>query len=311
VKRAAIVLCGGQSRRMGRPKALLPWFGRTMIEHVLATLEGCVDERIVVTSEALSLGALALAARIVVDREPARGPLAALRDGLEATTAEQVFVTACDSPFLTVEHVEALFDRARTGSGAAAPVDEGIVQVLSAVYPGGAGREAAALLAAGISSPTALLERIGFDAIGRDASGSAHARPGAAAAGSGGDGPRRVAEGGRDRRRGDRRRSGKRPCGRATRRADRPPRRGSRAGRAPGRASRERDAPRRPRRGRARARCGRRVADRAGGDRPGPRVPEVRIALGGDPIRARSERPVPRSGAPRQPRASRARMTAQ
>ena len=180
MKRAAIVLCGGQSRRMGRPKALLPWFGRTMIEHVLATLEGCVDERIVVTSEALSLGALALAARIVVDREPARGPLAALRDGLEATTAEQVFVTACDSPFLTVEHVEALFDRARTGSGAAAPVDEGIVQVLSAVYPGGAGREAAALLAAGISSPTALLERIGFDAVGRDASGSAHARPGAA-----------------------------------------------------------------------------------------------------------------------------------
>lgn len=172
MKRAAIVLCGGQSRRMGRPKALLPWFGRTLIEHVLATLEDCVDERIVVTSEALSLGALALAARVVVDREPARGPLAGLRDGLEATTAEQVFVTACDSPFLTVEHVERLFARARSGARAAAPVADGFVQVLSAVYPGGAGREAAALLAAGISSPTALLERIGFDAVGHDSAGS-------------------------------------------------------------------------------------------------------------------------------------------
>lgn len=167
MKRAAIVLCGGLSRRMGRPKALLPWFGRSMIEHVLATLEDCVEERIVVTSEALPLGALALAARVVVDREPARGPLAALRDGLAATTADQVFVTACDSPFLTAEHVEALFGRARTGPGAAAPVAEGFVQVLSAVYPGGAGREAEALLAAGVSSPLALLERIGFVALER------------------------------------------------------------------------------------------------------------------------------------------------
>lgn len=173
MKRAAIVLCGGRSRRMGRPKALLPWFGRSLIEHVLATLEDCVDERIVVTSEALPLASLALAARIVVDREPARGPLAALRDGLAATGAEQVFVTACDAPFLTVEHVEALFDRARTGSGAAAPVAEGFVQVLSAVYPGGCGRVVDSLLAAGISSPTALLERIGFDAVERAAAGTA------------------------------------------------------------------------------------------------------------------------------------------
>ena len=38
MKRAGIVLCGGRSQRMGRPKALLPWFGRSLIEHTVATL---------------------------------------------------------------------------------------------------------------------------------------------------------------------------------------------------------------------------------------------------------------------------------
>lgn len=160
--RAGIVLCGGLSRRMGRPKALLPWFGRSLIEHVVALLAPCVDELIVVTSEALSLSHLPLEARIVVDREPARGPLAALRDGLAATRAELAFVTASDAPFLTADHVAGLFERALAASGAAAPIADDFVQVLSAVYPARAWRDAEILLTKGISSPTALLERIGF-----------------------------------------------------------------------------------------------------------------------------------------------------
>ena len=169
MKRSGIVLCGGLSSRMGRPKALLPWFGRSLIEHVVSLLEGRVDERIVVTSEALPLASLVLDARIVVDRDPARGPLAALRDGLAASGAELAFVTACDAPFLTGDHVEALFARAHTASGAAAPIAEGFVQVLSAVYPTHAAGVAETLLAEGISSPAALLERIGFVRVDGDA----------------------------------------------------------------------------------------------------------------------------------------------
>jgi len=150
---------------MGRPKALLPWFGRSMIEHVVASLAPCVDELIVVTSEALSLANRCLEVRIVVDREPARGPLAALRDGLAATRAELAFVTASDAPFLTADHVAGLFERAHAGPGAAAPVADGVVQVLSAVYPSRAWRDAEILLTEGLSSPTALLERIGFVAV--------------------------------------------------------------------------------------------------------------------------------------------------
>src|SRR5690606_22119320 len=46
---AAIVLAAGASSRMGRPKALLPWGDRTLLEHELATLdEAGVTEVVVV-----------------------------------------------------------------------------------------------------------------------------------------------------------------------------------------------------------------------------------------------------------------------
>ncbi|MBK7950610.1 MAG: molybdenum cofactor guanylyltransferase [Deltaproteobacteria bacterium] len=184
MKRAGIVLCGGRSRRMGRSKALLPWFGPTLVEHVVARLAPCVDEVLVVTARDLPIEGLVsrLGARSIFDREPARGPLAALRDGLAATRAERAFVTTTDAPFLTAAAARALFERAEAGvgagrSGAVVPRAAGFLQVLSAVYPADAWREAEVLLgtaraggeaaSAGAreESPLRLLERIGFDAI--------------------------------------------------------------------------------------------------------------------------------------------------
>lgn len=183
MRRAGIVLCGGRSRRMGRPKALLPWFGRTLVEHVVARLAPCVDEVLVVTARDLPLDDLlaGLGVRIVFDREVARGPLAALRDGLAAARAERAFVTTADAPFLTAAAVDALFERAEAeavaGAGgraerAVVPLAEGFLQVLSAIYPCRAWREAAALLesetgpiAVREASPMRLLERIGFETV--------------------------------------------------------------------------------------------------------------------------------------------------
>lgn len=158
VKTSGIVLCGGRSSRMGRPKACLPWFGRSMIEHVVETLRGCVDEVIVVTSETLDLPPLS--ARLIRDREPGRGPLAGICSGLAAARSERAFVTSTDAPFLSERFVRALF----AGEGAAAPLAEGRVQVLSAVYPCEAWRAAEHLLARGVGRPLTLLEEIGFRA---------------------------------------------------------------------------------------------------------------------------------------------------
>jgi molybdopterin-guanine dinucleotide biosynthesis protein A len=159
VSRAGIVLCGGRSSRMGRAKAWLPWFGMSMIEHVVATLLPVVDEVIVVTSDEIDLPPLR--ARVVRDREQSGGPLVGIREGLEAATAELAFVTSVDAPFLRSDFVEDLFGL----GGAAAPLADGHVQVLSAVYPCAAWRVANDLLEQGIRRPLRLLERLDYKPI--------------------------------------------------------------------------------------------------------------------------------------------------
>lgn len=156
---------------MGRPKAWLPWFGRTLVEHVVGVLREVVDEVVVVTSEALELPALP--ATVVRDREPERGPLAGLRDGLSALTSPFAFATATDAPFVRPDAVRMLLARGR----ACAPIADGHVQVLSAVYPRDAAALADALLAAGRARPLDLLEACDFEAIEASALGGAPTTP--------------------------------------------------------------------------------------------------------------------------------------
>ena len=159
MSRAGIILCGGRSSRMGRAKAWLPWFGMSMIEHVVATLLPVVDEVIVVTSDEVDLPPLR--ARVVRDREKDGGPLVGIREGLKAATADLAFVTSVDAPFLRSRFVEELFAL----GCAAAPVAEGHVQVLSAVYPCEAWRQADELLEQDIRRPLRLLEKLDYKPI--------------------------------------------------------------------------------------------------------------------------------------------------
>ncbi len=153
---AGIVVCGGRSSRMGRPKALLPWRGRPMVAHVVARLREVVEEVVVVSAPDLELPALD--ARVVVDREPGLGPLAGLREGLAAIRADRAIAVGTDAPWLDRAFIETLL-----GFGdAAAPVLDGHVQTLCAVYPRAAGAAAEALLAAGRRRPLDLLEALDF-----------------------------------------------------------------------------------------------------------------------------------------------------
>ncbi|MCX6561372.1 MAG: NTP transferase domain-containing protein [Candidatus Aminicenantes bacterium] len=45
---SAVVLAAGESRRMGRPKLLLPYGGSTILETVLASVQGAPIERTIV-----------------------------------------------------------------------------------------------------------------------------------------------------------------------------------------------------------------------------------------------------------------------
>jgi molybdopterin-guanine dinucleotide biosynthesis protein A len=162
VRTGGIVLCGGRSSRMGRAKAWLPWQGQPMVAHVVGVLHQVVDEVVVVSSRKLELPPLD--ACVVRDREPERGPLAGIREGLERLGAELAFVTATDAPFLEPGFVRALLSHRR----AAAAQIGGFVEALSAVYPRAALPCAEALLAAGRLRPLFLLEAARYRAVPED-----------------------------------------------------------------------------------------------------------------------------------------------
>ena len=156
---------------MGRPKAWLPWFGQTMVEHVVERLASAVDEVIVVTSSELDLPPLR--ARVVSDRTPELGPLAGIREGLSAARSDYAFVTSVDAPYLCAEFMQEMFSM----GGAAAPVADDRVQVLSAVYPCDAWKTADELLARDIRRPLRLLEAVDYKPVTWSA--SSHVNPAA------------------------------------------------------------------------------------------------------------------------------------
>ena len=92
------VLAGGRSSRFGRDKALEVWRGKTLLEHALASLEGCT-ERFVVggTSERYGFAG----ASVYADLESFQGSLYGLARALELAQSNRVAVMACDMPELT------------------------------------------------------------------------------------------------------------------------------------------------------------------------------------------------------------------
>jgi molybdopterin-guanine dinucleotide biosynthesis protein A len=97
---SGVVLAGGQSRRMGRNKALMELEGRTLIDRVLDRLSRLCDELIVSANDVDPYAHLA--ARIVRDAIPGRGALSGIHAGLAAMRNETAVVVACDMPFLSL-----------------------------------------------------------------------------------------------------------------------------------------------------------------------------------------------------------------
>jgi len=93
-----VVLAGGQSRRMGRDKALLPVGPSTLLNATIGPLVELFDEILI----GVSLGQRILhpPGRLVEDEVAGQGPLRGILTGLRAARNEACFVLACDMPGL-------------------------------------------------------------------------------------------------------------------------------------------------------------------------------------------------------------------
>lgn len=161
----AIVLAGGRSSRMGTAKALLPFGGRPLIEHVVAILHRLCTGVVVVAAPDQALPALP--ATIVRDEVAYQGPVGGLVYGLRASTTEVSFVTACDSAFLEPALISHLIARA-PGHDVVVPRWQDRDQPLHAVYRRSVLPLLEEQLARGELRPVSLFARVPTCRIGED-----------------------------------------------------------------------------------------------------------------------------------------------
>jgi molybdenum cofactor guanylyltransferase len=114
-----LVLAGGDSRRMGRPKAWLEVGDTTLLRYVVERLAPAFSEVLVSFAEPEQLEE-PVPYRIVFDRKRSTGPLAGLEAGLLAARNDLIFAVACDMPYVTQEVAQMAVAAAR-GCDAAIP----------------------------------------------------------------------------------------------------------------------------------------------------------------------------------------------
>ena len=169
IDRAAIVLCGGKSSRMGRAKADLPFGNETMLKRVVRLLSDTVSRIVLVAAAEQVVPEFepSLAARVSVARDELTfaGPLAGLNVGLQklrslSEKTEATYVTSCDVPFLKPAFVHELFEQLCESHDIVVPKDEKFHHPLAAVYRVSVAPHVANLVEAGERRPRALFDQV-------------------------------------------------------------------------------------------------------------------------------------------------------
>jgi|GEM_PF-455430 len=118
---AVIVLAAGTSTGRSRPKQLLPYLGRTLVEHAARTAlaSGACEVVVVAGEHAPEIRCLLarLPVRVVQNREWAEGISSSIRTGLAGlrSDASAAIIALCDQPTITAAHLRALGERVLTG----------------------------------------------------------------------------------------------------------------------------------------------------------------------------------------------------
>ena len=117
--KTCIILCGGQSRRMGKDKGSLLIQDKPMIKHVLSTLNDEIDEAIIVLndcnridkySEFINPDDYNYKIKFVRDEVKNKGPMSGILTGLNNISSEYALVLPCDNPFIGKNTINKLFE---------------------------------------------------------------------------------------------------------------------------------------------------------------------------------------------------------
>jgi len=106
-----LVLAGGQSRRMGRDKALLQRGGQSQLAYAMSVVGECVDRVFVSTRADQKDDEERARFEQIVDRYEDMGPVAGILTALEDYPEVDWLVVACDLPNISHETIQLLLQQ--------------------------------------------------------------------------------------------------------------------------------------------------------------------------------------------------------
>ena len=116
-----ILLCGGNSKRMGQDKGSMTLHGKPMIIHVIETLTHIADEIVLVLKDKNQANEYKkflkdlnlkedINFKICTDILKDKGPLAGILTGFQYINSNKAMVLPCDSPFISDFFVKTMFE---------------------------------------------------------------------------------------------------------------------------------------------------------------------------------------------------------
>ncbi len=130
-----VLLAGGESSRMGRPKCDLTFAGRLLLPDLVERMASvCAGGVLVVRRSGQSLPPLPASARVVDDLLPERAALGGLFTGLALAETRFVFLAACDMPLLSPPAIDGLRLLPPPTADVLLPIREGHSEPTHALY---------------------------------------------------------------------------------------------------------------------------------------------------------------------------------
>jgi molybdopterin-guanine dinucleotide biosynthesis protein A len=156
-----LVLAGGESRRMGRDKALLMRDGKSQLEHVATLLEGLVDRVYVSVRRAQQDEPERSRFATIVDRYDDIGPVAGILSAMDEYPDVDWLIVACDLPNIDTGTLACLLDNRSAGKPFTAfrSSHDELPEPLCAVYRAGSDAVIRPFVDSGVVCPRRILIR--------------------------------------------------------------------------------------------------------------------------------------------------------
>jgi molybdopterin-guanine dinucleotide biosynthesis protein A len=126
------ILAGGQSKRIGRDKALLEVGGSSLIERVLVRVKPLTDDLFISVNSPEKYKQFDL--RTVTDVYPNKAALGGIYSAIKVARYDNVLILACDMPFLNIELLKHLMKLAPTADVVAPLLEPFQPETLLTVY---------------------------------------------------------------------------------------------------------------------------------------------------------------------------------